>query len=316
MHMHQDRHRHDGASAGTQLHTERQVKKALVLTVLVMAAQIVGGTVLNSMALLANGWHMSSHALILGLSLLAYAIARRHAGSARFAFGPWKVEVLGGYTSALLMFGIAISMIFESVERLVTPEPIHVREAMIITLIGLAANLVCAWWLRDQHDHSASGFNARDAGFHSHRHPATAGKDLNLRAAYLHVLSDATTSVLAIFALGAGALLHLDWLDPAVGIIGALIVASWALKLLGKTAGILLDADPDGPLTGEIRQLVHDKACNASIHKLHVWRVGRSHHACSICLAAQGEVDIKNLKTLLLQNQRISFASIELVPAL
>ncbi|SEM52383.1 cation diffusion facilitator family transporter [Pseudoxanthomonas sp. GM95] len=314
MHVHQDIHRHDGPSTGTPLHTERQVKKALVLTVLVMAAQIVGGTVLNSMALLANGWHMSSHALILGLSLVAYAIARRHASDARFAFGPWKIEVLGGYTSALLMFCIAISMIFESVQRLVTPEPIHVREAMIITVIGLAANLVCAWWLRDQHDHAASGAHAHEAT--AHRHPAAGGKDLNLRAAYLHVLSDATTSMLALFALGAGTLLNLAWLDPAVGIIGALIVASWALKLLGKTAGILLDADPDGPLAGEIRQLVHDEACNASIHKMQVWRVGRSHHACSICLAAQGEVDINNLKALLLQNQRIKFASIELVPAL
>ena len=168
-----------------------------------MVAEIAGGWFFNSMALLADGWHMSSHALALGLSLLAYAAARRYAADRRFAFGTWKIEILGGYSSALLLLGVAGLMVFQSVERLLAPGPIHYDEAIFIAVVGLAVNLICAWLLRDDHhhhDHHGHDHH-HDHGHHHH--------DLNLRSAYLHVMADAATSVLAIVALLAGKFLSL-----------------------------------------------------------------------------------------------------------
>ncbi|TQT54792.1 CDF family Co(II)/Ni(II) efflux transporter DmeF, partial [Xanthomonas perforans] len=219
---------------------ERSTRKAVILTVLMMAVEIVGGWTLNSMALLADGWHMSSHALALGLALFAYRFARQHAGDVRFTFGTWKVEVLGGYTSAVLLLGVAALMAFQSVERLFTPKPIQYQEATVIALIGLLVNLICAWWLRDSHGHAHGHHHghvhAHDSHGHAHTHEGhghgqEAHSDLNLRAAYLHVVADAATSVLAIVALVAGMHWGVTWLDPLMGIVGAVLVTAWAWVL-------------------------------------------------------------------------------------
>jgi cation diffusion facilitator family transporter len=177
-----------------------------------MVAEIIGGWLLNSMALLADGWHMSSHALALGLSVVAYVFARKLSDDRRFAFGTWKIEVLGGYSSALLLGVVAALMLFQSVERLFSPSAIHYNEAIVIATIGLGVNLLCAWLLKDGHTHHDHGHS----GDHDHEH---GHHDINLRSAYLHVIADAATSVLAIGALVGGKFLGAAWLDPVMGIV-------------------------------------------------------------------------------------------------
>ena len=225
---------------------ERNTLWAVVLTAVMMVAEIIGGWMFNSMALLADGWHMSSHALALGLSVLAYGAARRFAHDARFSFGTWKIEVLGGYTSALLLVLVAGLMFYQSVERLIAPTPIHYNQAILIAAVGLAVNLACAWLLRDGHGHDHHHAN-HEHETHAHHH------DLNLRSAYLHVVADAATSVLAILALIGGKLWGAQWLDPVMGIVGAGLVAVWAYGLLRDSGKILLDAEMNAPVVAEIR---------------------------------------------------------------
>lgn len=255
---------------------ERNTRWAVVLTALMMVAEITGGWLFNSMALLADGWHMSSHALALGLSVLAYNAARRFAQDKRFSFGTWKIEVLGGYTSALFLVGVAGLMLFQSVERLISPSPIHYNEAIIVAILGLGVNLACAWLLKEDHHH-----HGHDHG-HSHDHHH---HDLNLRAAYLHVLADAATSVLAIVALFGGKWWGASWLDPVMGIVGALLVLIWAWGLLRDSGRVLLDAEMDAPVVAEIHEVIEHSPVKADITDLHVWRVGRGQYACIIALA-------------------------------
>jgi len=258
---------------------ERNIRWAVVLTAVMMVAEIAGGWLTHSMALLADGWHMSSHTLALGLSVAAYAAARRLAGDARFAFGTWKIEVLGGYTSAILLLGVAALMLYESARRLLDPAAIAYDQAMAIAALGLAVNLVCAWLLRGRHDHGHGHAHGHAHG-HGHAHD-----DLNLHAAYLHVLADAATSVLAIVALFAGKLWGAAWLDPVMGIVGAALVANWAWSLLRDTGRVLLDAEMDAPVVAEIREVIAASPVPAEICDLHVWRVGQAKYACLIALA-------------------------------
>ena len=272
-----DRWQHSHQFHTSNLGAERKTRLAVWLTAVMMVAEVAGGWYFNSMALLADGWHMSSHALALGLSLLAYAAARRYAGDRRFAFGTWKIEILGGYSSALLLLGVAGLMAFQSVERLLVPGQIHYDEAILIAVVGLAVNLICAWLLRDDHHHDHhphSHDHHHHHPPHHHHHP-----DLNLRSAYLHVMADAATSVLAIAALLAGKFWGASWLDPAMGLVGALLVALWARGLLRDTGRVLLDAEMDAPVVAEIREVVAQLPVPASITDLHVWRVGRDQSA-------------------------------------
>ncbi|WP_442867277.1 cation diffusion facilitator family transporter [Acidovorax sp. NCPPB 3576] len=196
---------------------EHNTRWAVVLTVAMMVGEIVGGWAFGSMALLADGWHMSSHALALGLSAVAYAAARRHAHDSRFAFGTWKIEVLGGYTSAILLLLVAGLMVYQSVQRLLAPALTQYEQAVFMAALGLMVNLACAWLLHGGHarnaHHSHHEHHAHESHGHSH---GTTPADLNLRSAYLHVVADAATSVLAIAALCGGLLWGADWLDPAV----------------------------------------------------------------------------------------------------
>jgi len=266
---------------------ERNTRWAVVLTALMMVAEIVGGWLYNSMALLADGWHMSSHALALGLSVLAYSTARRFVHDTRFTFGTWKIEILGGYTSAVLLVGVAGLMLFQSVERLISPTPIHYDQAIVIAAVGLLVNIACAWLLRDCHadDHDHGHASDHDHGSHNHHH------DLNLRSAYLHVVADAATSVLAIVALFGGKMWGAAWLDPVMGIVGAGLVAVWAYGLLRDTGRVLLDAEMDAPVVAEIREIIEADPIKTDITDLHVWRVGKGKYACIICLVTAGEAE-------------------------
>jgi cation diffusion facilitator family transporter len=251
------------------------------ITLAMMIVEIIAGYSFNSMALLADGWHMSSHALAIGLSAFAYAAARRYSSDTRFAFGTWKIEILGGYTSAILLLGVAGLMVFGSVERIFAPQPIRYEEALVIAVIGLVVNVVCALILgRAQKHHEHGHGHAHDAHGSHHHH------DLNLKSAYLHVIADAATSVLAIAALAGGMVYGWSWLDPVMGIVGATLVAVWAKGLLADTGKVLLDREMDHPVVAEIREVVETgtDAGDTRIADLHVWRVGQQSYACAISL--------------------------------
>jgi len=267
---------------------ERNTRWAVILTAVTMVAEIVGGWMYNSMALLADGWHMSSHAVALGVAAFAYGAARRFANDGRFAFGTWKIEILGGYTNAILLIGVAAFMLFHSVERLIAPMPIHYDQAIVIAAIGLLVNLACAWLLRDGHAH--------DHG-HEHHHHGHSGSheqhDLNLRSAYLHVLADAATSVFAILALFGGKFFAANWLDPLMGIVGSALVAIWAIGLLRDTGRVLLDAEMDAPVVAEIHEAIAASPIRAEITDLHVWRVGKGQYASIVSLAVANDIDVE-----------------------
>jgi cation diffusion facilitator family transporter len=292
---------------------ERGTRAVLWITLVAMVLEITAGWWFGSMALLADGWHMSSHAVAIGVSVMAYAAARRLANDRRFAFGTWKIEVLGGFASALFLLGVAVLMVLGSVDRLFDPQPIRYREAIAVAVLGLLVNLVCAFILsrsgdhehHDHHDHHAH------AG-HSHGH---AHQDLNLRSAYLHVLADAATSVLAIVALAGGWLWGWNWLDPVMGIVGALLVASWARGLIRDTSRVLLDREMDHPVVDEIREVVEGMGPPGStrLTDLHVWRVGRASYACALTVATrQPGLTPQAVRQALAVHEEVVHATIEL----
>lgn len=319
---------------------ERRTRWVMWLTLVVMVLEIAGGWIFNSMALMADGWHMSSHAFSLGLTVFAYRMAARYARDRRFAFGTWKMEILGGYTSALLLVGVAVTMLVESVERMVNPLPIGYDQAIATAVLGLAVNLVSAWMLKDDHHHhghshghahdhshghdhghshahvnsASAGQAAHDHDHHAHRaadahahssdhrhsdhdhdhahatshghneHAHGAHADLNLRAAYVHVLADAATSILAILALFGGKWWGASWLDPLMGIVGAVLVGVWAKGLLRDCARVLLDAEMDNPLTERIARTLTRAAMPVKVLDLHLWRVANDKYACIVAL--------------------------------
>ena len=288
---------------------EQKTRWAVLLTLIMMVAEIGGGWFYNSMALLADGWHMSSHALALGLSVVAYRAARHFARDHRFSFGTWKIEVLGGFSSALLLVGVAGLMLFESVARLLDPSPIHYQQAIGIAIGGLLVNLACAWLLKDDHGHHHGHGHHHDHHDH-HGHHHHGHQDLNLRAAYLHVLADAATSVLAIFALVGGMLWGADWLDPLMGIVGAVLVAVWARGLLRDTGRVLLDAEMDAPLVAEIREVIAELP-DAEIRDLHVWRVGQVQYAAVLSLRMAVPIPAQAIRERLAIHEELVHVTIE-----
>lgn len=258
---------------------KKNTMRVVVITAIMMVAEIVAGYVFNSMALLADGWHMSSHALALGLAVIAYSLSHNLTHDPRFAFGTWKIEILASYTSAIFLLFVAGLMAYQSIERLISPSLIHYDEAIFIAAIGLAVNLLCAWLLKDGHHHG------HDHHGHDHHH-----HDLNLRSAYIHVIADAATSVLAIVALIGGKVWGASWLDPVMGIAGAFLVASWSLGLLRDSGKILLDAEMNAPVVAEIREVIANSPTKAQITDLHVWRVGKNCYACILGLSTAADV--------------------------
>jgi cation diffusion facilitator family transporter len=291
---------------------ERGTRLVLWITLAMMAGEIVAGIAYRSMALLADGWHMGSHAVAIGLSTFAYTAARQLAADPRFAFGSWKIEILAGYTSAVFLLGVAGLMAAASVERLLFPTAIQYEQALWVAALGLGVNVVCAWILAraghhhhhgdshsDQHHaHHHHGHDGHEHGHgqehhdghdHGHHHGSahSASGDLNLQAARVHVIADAATSVLAIVALLGGMRFGWAWLDPVMGLVGAALVTRWAIGLLRDGSRILLDREMDHPLVQELRGIVVrlPEAAVTRVTDLHVWRVGRHQFACVIRLS-------------------------------
>ena len=252
--------RHDYLHADHDRNAAR-TRWVVALTAAMMVAEIVAGYATGSMALLADGFHMATHAGALGVAAIAYGYARRHCDDPRYSFGTGKVGDLAGFASALVLALFSIGIAAESVKRLFAPEVVDFGDATLVAVIGLAVNLVSALLLFDKHHHGPGG---HDHDHHHHHH------DNNLRAAYLHVLADALTSVLAIAALVAGRYLGWVWLDPVIGIVGAAVIAKWSWGLMKDTAGTLLDRT-DMETADKVRALV---APEARIVDLHVWRLG------------------------------------------
>lgn len=298
---------------------ERRTLWVLILTTVAMVVEIAAGWWYGSMALLADGWHMSSHVIALGLSVAAYVLARRLRRDDRFAFGTWKIEVLGGYTSALLLVGVVLYMAVECLSRLRHPVAIAYDQALGVATLGLLVNLTSAWLLAGAarggsgpaHDHGHShahghGHAHRSAAAHDHRHV-----DLNLRAAYVHVAADAGTSLLAIGALAGGKYLHVTWLDAGVGLFASVVVAAWVWSLLRSTSGILLDAEMGAPVVGKIRRTLHEAPIPAEIRDLHVWRIGKGSYACILSVATSAPVSPEYFRSLLLAHTEIVHITVE-----
>ena len=298
---------HDALSHEHVFHTEsmlaeRSTRRVVALTAVMMIVEILGGWWFNSMALLGDGLHMSSHALALGLSAFAYAAARHLSRDPRFSFGTWKIEVLGGYTSAILLLCVAALMIYESVARIVNPVPIQFDQAIPIAAVGLVVNLVSAWMLKDAHHHGD-----HDHAHHHHEHH----HDLNLRSAYIHVAADAATSVLAIVALLSGKLFGFTWMDPVMGIVGAVVIAVWSYSLIRDTGKVLLDADMDNPVVEEIREAIRNIPFQAELYDLHVWRVGKGKFACIVGVAAESFVDASDVRKALQVHEELVHITVE-----
>lgn len=296
---------------------ERNTLLAAVLTAAMMVVEIAGGWYYNSMALLADGWHMSSHVLALGLSVVAYAAARRLARHAHFAFGTWKIEILGSYTSAILLMGVALLMAWQSAEGLRVPAAIHYDEAIALAVVGLGVNLACAWLLGGAHGHGHDHGHGHVHPHDHHEHHAHDDHrdhhrgDLNLRSAYAHVMADAATSVLAIVALFGGKLWGAAWLDPVMGLVGAAVVAAWAFGLVRDSGRVLLDAEMNAPVVAEIREAIAASPMPASICDLHVWRVGKGKYACIVSLATTADATPDDFKKQLAVHEELVHISVE-----
>jgi cation diffusion facilitator family transporter len=254
------------------------------LTSVMMVAEIAAGTAFNSMALTADGWHMSTHAAAMAIAALAYAVARREANNPRFTFGTGKLGELAGFASAVLLMIIALLIGFESLMRLYRPVTISFGEAIIVAVVGLAVNIVSALILREGPDHHQEHHHEQGHAHEGHGH--TGGHDHNLRAAYLHVITDALTSVLAIFALVAGSFLGWAWLDPIMGVVGALIIAQWSIALIRDAGAVLVDYLPDDEaLPDAIREALNREG--DEIVDLHVWQVGPGQHGAIIAITSR-----------------------------
>lgn len=331
MHTHTlDQHMHDHVFLGEKHEqNERRTWLVVVLTLAMMTAEITAGSFFGSMALLADGWHMGTHAAALGIAGAAYLLARRQASNARFSFGTGKFGDLAAFSSALILGMIAIQIAYESVLRLMNPVPIGYSEAIAVAVLGLCVNLLSAFLLRDSHDHH-HGHSHGHGQAHSHDHDGHDDdhdhdhdhahhdhghddgrhhRDNNFRAAYVHVLADAATSVLAIAALVVAKLSGWVWADPLVGIIGSLVIASWAYTLIRDAGSVLLDVSVDKKLERTIRARL--EAGQDRITDLHLWQVGPGHCAAVISLISDAPLQPADYKERLHDLKALSHVTVE-----
>jgi cation diffusion facilitator family transporter len=310
MHSHSlDTWTHDHNFLGAQhARNERRTWLVVWLTLGMMAAEIIGGSVFGSMALLADGWHMSTHAVAIGIAALAYRYARRHADDPRFAFGTGKFGELAAFTSAVVLGLVAIMVAYESVLRVADPQPIAYGEAIAIAVIGLLVNLASAWLLREDHDHHHHGHHASHdhENDHSHAHPQ---RDNNLRAAYIHVLADAATSVMAIAALILARAFGWVWIDPVVGIVGSLVIASWAYGLIKSAGAVLIDVVPDTNVVDGIRMRLEIEGDRIS--DLHLWQVGPGHYSAIVTIVTDHPKPPASYKARLGELRQLSHVTVE-----
>ena len=275
-----------------------------------MVGEIAAGSFFGSMALLADGWHMGTHAAALGIAGAAYLFARRQSGNARFSFGTGKFGDLAAFSSALILGIIAIQIAYESVLRLISPVPIVYGEAIAVACLGLAVNLVSAWLLRGSHDHHHGHAHAHDHDHdHDHDHHHHHHRDNNFRAAYVHVLADAATSVLAIAALVIAMLSGWTWTDPAVGLIGSVVIASWAYTLIRDAGSVLLDVSFDKKLERAIRARLEKG--DDRVTDLHVWQLGPGHCAAVISLVSDAPLQPAIYKERLHDLKGLSHVTVE-----
>jgi cation diffusion facilitator family transporter len=294
-------------------HNERRTWFVVALTFVMMVGEIAAGSVFGSMALLADGWHMATHAAALGISGAAYLFARKQARNSRFAFGTGKFGDLAAFSSAIILGMIAVQIAYESVLRLINPVPISYGEAIAVAALGLVVNLASAWMLRDSHDHHHGHGHAHDHDHdhhhdhHDHHHHH--GHDNNLRAAYVHVLADAATSVLAIAALVVAMMSGWVRADPAVGIVGSLVIASWAYGLIRDAGAVLLDVSFDRKLEATIRARL--QAGDDRVTDLHLWQVGPGHCAAVISLVSHEPLPPAAYKERLRDLKGLSHVTVE-----
>lgn len=293
---------------------ERRVWLVIALTAGMMLVEIIAGTLYGSMALVADGWHMSTHAGAMLIAVLAYRFARRHAGNPRFSFGTGKFGDLAGFASAVLLALIALLIGWESLVRLTQPIHIDFNQAIAVAVVGLVVNLVCAWLLKDDHAHHGHhhGHHHDHAHHHSHddHHAPGKGRDNNLRAAYLHVLADALTSVLAIVALLVGRGYGWTWADPAMGVVGALVIVRWSWGLIRDSGSVLLDATTESrQVQQEIQEVL--EPTGDQITDLHVWQVGPGHFAAIVSLIAREPQESEDYKALLAPIHELSHVTVE-----
>ena len=301
-HQSQFQHSHDFVHDFSA--AERRTRIVIGITAMMMVLEITTGVISHSMALLADGWHMSTHVTAFLITAIAYYFTRRHASNERFSFGTGKIGVLGGFASAVVLSVVALLMAGESVHRIFVPLSIHFNEAISIACLGLVVNLVCAFLLKDDphHDHHSEVGHEH----HGHHH-----HDLNLRAAYLHVLADAFTTLLAIIALTCGKFFGWSWLDPVVGIVGSGVVFSWAYALLRDTSGILLDRTPgSSDLPEEIRRTIETDG-DSLVTDLHVWQVGTGKFAAIVSIVAHEPKSSDTYRELLRQHGELVHVTIE-----
>ena len=306
-------HEHDHIFLG-QNHerNERRTWFVIALTSVMMVVEIAAGTIYGSMALVADGWHMSTHAAAMLIAALAYLFARRNAKNPRFTFGTGKVGDLAAFASAIILALVALLIGWESVVRLANPVPISFPQAIVVAVIGLIVNLVSAWLLREDHDHHHGHSHHHDHSHDEddHHHHGHHGRDQNLRAAYLHVLADALTSVLAIIALIAGSVYGWIWLDPLMGIVGALVIARWSWGLMRDTGATMLDYREAGdPIAAKIRSVVEE--AGDKITDLHVWQLGPGHHAAIIAVSTASEMNPVAYRERLAQTAGLSHITVE-----
>lgn len=280
---------------------ERRTRIVIGITAAMMIVEIAAGVAFNSMALLADGWHMSTHVAAFLITALAYYFCRRHCADPRYSFGTGKMGVLGGFASAIVLSVIALLMAGESMHRFFAPLPIHFNEAIGVASIGLVVNLVCALLLKDNHHHH----------HHGHEHGAHEHHDLNLRAAYVHVLADAMTSVTAIVALLAGKFFGWSWLDPVMGLAGSVVVSVWAYGLVRDTSGILLDRTPESSdLPDEIRRAVENDG-DSLVTDLHVWQIGAGKFAAIVSIVAHDPKPAETYRQLFREHEELVHVTVE-----
>jgi len=287
---------------------EKRTLIVVIITFVTMIAEISFGWITNSMALLADGWHMGTHAFALGVSLFAYIMARKYAKDHRFTFGTWKIEILGAYTSAIVLGIVGVIMIFSSVERFFNPLSIHYNQALLVAILGLLVNLICAIVLTvDDHSHEhLHHHEGHEHSHHEHKHD-----DLNLKSAYLHVVADAFTSILAIVALLGAKYFKFNWLDPFMGIVGAGLIIRWSYYLLKDTGFILLEREMDDPVADEIRNAIESDG-DSKISDLHIWKVAQNKYACIVSLVTGKRYSIEEYKTRLSKVHELEHITVEI----
>lgn len=307
MHIHtMDQWRHPHQFATHDIRNERNTTWVVILTVTMMALEIGAGMMFGSIALLADGWHMGTHAAALAITLVAYIFARRLAQDRRFTFGTGKMGVLGGFSSAIVLLVVALLMAFEAVKRLITPHPIQYNEAILVAVVGLSVNLLSAYLLKD-HD---LGHDHHHGHSHDHSHADDHHEDHNLRAAYLHVLADALTSVLAIIALMTGKIFGWAWMDALMGIVGAMVITRWSLGLMRETGGILLDRSAGDHIYEEIRQCLEADADNR-LADLHVWKINSNQYAGEVSVVTHYPKPVDHYRSLLAPVDELVHVTIE-----